>query len=83
MKPMGKLNASLGENNLLRFLQDQNALVWLGPALQLFLRSLRQVPHVLNTKEILYSCGDYRGLKQGVKRDLQLAETLNNSKHQI
>ena len=58
---MGKLNASLGENNLLRFLRDQNLLVWSGPELQLSLGSLRQVPHVLNTKEILYSCGDDRG----------------------
>ena len=58
---MGKLNASLGENNLLRFLRGQNLLVWSGPELQLFLGSLRQVPHVLNTKEILYSCGDDRG----------------------
>ena len=61
---MGKLNASLGENNLLRFLRDQNLLVWSGPELQLFLGSSRQVPHVFkNTKEILflYSCGDDRG----------------------
>ena len=38
-----------------------NALVWSGPELQLFLGFLRQVPHVLNTKEIFYSCSDDRG----------------------
>ena len=65
MRPMGKLNASLGENNLLRFLRDQNLLVWSGPELQLFLGSSRQVPHVFkNTKEILYSCGDDRGFSR-------------------
>ena len=39
MKLMGKLNASVGENILFRFLRDENALMWAGPELQLFRES--------------------------------------------
>ena len=54
MKPMGKSNASVGENILLRFLRDKNAeaLVWPGPELQLtlggFRGSLYQFPFSIN-----------------------------------